>query len=198
MDKRIIPHPRLQKEQCEIYLKPMEKWHISHLIKLAREPGLSGLLGWSPHFEPDETEEFIQAISLFAFPYSLSGEPLAFGIYHFTDTLPIGYAVLKGINWEIGTTEIGISILDGMHRNKGYGTMATRQLIDYTFHALNFQLIGAAVLVSNVASVNLFRKLGFIIKTTMYGSWIMPDGNVEDMLRMELTTQIWSGKQHQC
>ncbi|MDB9518762.1 GNAT family N-acetyltransferase [Roseofilum reptotaenium CS-1145] len=191
MDKKVILEP---KSPNKIFLQPMESGHVSHLIKLARNPELSLLLGWNPYFELDQTEEFIQAISLFAFPYSRSGDPLAFGIYYVTEILPIGYAVLKGINWEIGTAEIGIAILDEMYRNRGYGTLAIGQLIDYTFEELNFELIGAAVLVSNRASVNLFQKLGFVVKTILYSSWTMPDSSVEDMLRMELTAQIWREK----
>lgn len=192
MNKVVTLERQHLKGQDEIFIQPMENEHISHLIMLANEPRLSCLLGWSPSFEPHETEEFIQAISLFAFPYSRAGDPLAFGIYHVTQTLPIGYVVLKGINWEIGSAEIGIAILDEIYRNKGYGTLAITQLIDHTFHELDFQLIGAAVLVSNIASVNLFQKLGFVIKTTLYNSWTMADGSVEDMLEMELTAQLWN------
>ncbi|MEO1373871.1 MAG: hypothetical protein AAFW70_06040 [Cyanobacteria bacterium J06635_10] len=59
----------------------MEDSHIKHLIKLAQDPSLPDLVGWNTFFELDETEQFIEAISSYAFPYSRKSQPLVFGVY---------------------------------------------------------------------------------------------------------------------
>ncbi|NEP06913.1 MAG: GNAT family N-acetyltransferase, partial [Okeania sp. SIO4D6] len=96
-----------------------------------------------------ETEEFIETISSYAFPYSQKSQPLPFGIYLDLENFPIGYVVLKGLNMDLFTAEIGIAILDEKYRNKGYGTLALKRLIIYAFQELYIQTIGAAILLSN-------------------------------------------------
>jgi len=35
------------------------------------------------------------------------------------------------------------------------------------------------------------KKLGFTIRETMYKAWLMPNGDLADMLWMELTPKTW-------
>ena len=165
----------------------MEESHIQHLIKLAQDPSLPDLVGWNTFFEVDETEKFIEAISSYAFPYSRKSQPLAFGVYLAPEKLPIGYVVLKGLNMDLFTTEIGVAILDKKYRGKDSGKLALNTLINYTFNQFNLQRIGAVILLSNKRSINLFKKLGFVIIEIMYKSWPMPNGDLADMVLMELT-----------
>ncbi|NER01583.1 MAG: GNAT family N-acetyltransferase [Okeania sp. SIO3C4] len=109
------------------------------------------------------------------------------GIYLEPECLPIGYVVLKGLNMDLLTAEIGIAILDKKYRNKGYGTLALKRLIIYGFEELHIQTIGAVILVSNNRSINMFKKLGFVVREIMYKSWPMPNGELADMVLMELT-----------
>ncbi|NEP57086.1 MAG: GNAT family N-acetyltransferase [Symploca sp. SIO2G7] len=171
----------------KIFLASLDTSHIKHLIKLAQDPGLPDLVGWDTFFELDDTEQFIQAISLYAFPYSRQSQPIVFGIYLKPEGLPIGYVVLKGLNKDLLTTEIGIAILDKEYRSKGYGKLALKGLIIYAFEELNIQKIGAVILLSNKRSINLFKNLGFVVTETMYKSWPMPNGELADMVLMELT-----------
>ncbi len=85
------------------------------------------------------------------------------------------------------TTEIGIAILDKKYRNQGYGTLALKRLIIYAFEELYIQTIGAVVLLSNKRSINIFKNLGFVVREIMYKSWPMPNGELADMVLMELT-----------
>ncbi|NEO20877.1 MULTISPECIES: GNAT family N-acetyltransferase [unclassified Moorena] len=133
MDNRILLEQSHKATELKVFLASMEDSHIQHLIKLAQDPSLPDLLGWNTFFELDETEKFIEAISSYAFPYSRKSQPLAFGVYLDPEELPIGYVVLKGLNMDLFTTEIGVAILDKKHRNKGYGKIALNRLITYTF-----------------------------------------------------------------
>lgn len=64
---------------------------------------------------------------------------------------------------ELLTTEIGIAILDKKYRNKGYGTLALKRLISYTFDELQIKTIGSVILSSNKKSIKMCNNLGFVV-----------------------------------
>ncbi|NES02528.1 MAG: GNAT family N-acetyltransferase [Okeania sp. SIO2F4] len=187
MDERILLEQEHTAAGAKFFLASMTNSDIKHLIKLAQDESLIDLLGWNTFFNPDETEEFIEAISSYAFPYSRKSQPLPFGIYLDPEDFPIGYVVLKGLNMDLLTAEIGIAILDKKYRNKGYGTLALKRLIIYAFQELNIQTIGAAILLSNKRSINLFKNLGFVVTEIMYKSWPMPNGDLADMVLVKFS-----------
>ena len=57
---------------------------------------------------------------------------------------------------------IGIIILDTEQRNKGIGAESITLLCNYVFDVLGLRQIYANILEENVASMHLFKKLGFI------------------------------------
>ncbi|NET54133.1 MAG: GNAT family N-acetyltransferase, partial [Merismopedia sp. SIO2A8] len=81
-----------------------------------------------------------------------------------------------------------LAILDKKYRNKGYGKLGFKRLINYTFNQLHIQTIGAAVLLSNKFSINMCRNLGFVEREIMYKSWEMPNKELVDLAWMELTS----------
>lgn len=191
MDKKILLEQEHKPTGLKVFLASMEDSHIKHLIKLARDPSLPDLLGWNTFFELDETEQFIEAISSYAFPYSRKSQPLVFGVYLDPAEFPIGYVVLKGLNMELLTTEIGVAILDQKYWNKKYGTLALKRLISYTFDELHIQTIGSVILSSNNRSIKMCKNLGFVVREIMHKSWPMPNGDLVDMVLMELTKETW-------
>ncbi|MGB5237385.1 MAG: GNAT family N-acetyltransferase [Flavobacteriaceae bacterium] len=66
---------------------------------------------------------------------------------------------------------VGIIIQAEDKRNQGLGTEATRLLLDYAFSALDLRQVFANVGEDNVASIHLFKKLGFI-ETGLKKDWI--------------------------
>lgn len=193
MDKKILLEQEHKRTGLKVFLASMEDSHIKHLIKLAQDPNLPDLLGWNTFFKLDETEQFIEAISSYAFPYSRKSQPLVFGVYLDPESFPIGYVVLKGLNMDLLTTEIGIAILDQKYWNKGYGTLALKRLISYTLDELHIQTIGSVILSSNNRSIKIFKNLGFVVREIMHKSWPMPNGDLVDMVLMELTEETWVG-----
>ena len=57
---------------------------------------------------------------------------------------------------------IGIIILDTEQRNKGIGSESITLLCNYVFDVLGLRQIYANILEENLASMHLFKKLGFI------------------------------------
>lgn len=66
-------------------------------------------------------------------------------------------------------SKLGIYILQ-QHRNKGYATDALRCGINYAAKMLGITHLLASVIYDNIASINLFRRLGFE-KTGVLSSW---------------------------
>lgn len=187
MEKRTFLEQEHKATGFKVFLASMDDSHLNHLIKLAQDPDLPDLLGWNPFFELDETQQFIEAISDYTLPYSRKSQPIVFGVYLNREDFPIGYVVLKGFNLDLLTTEIGVAILDKKYRTKGYGKLALKRIAKYTFDRLEIQTIGAAILSSNKSSINMCKNLGFVVREIMYNSWAMPNGDLEDMVWMELT-----------
>jgi diamine N-acetyltransferase len=57
---------------------------------------------------------------------------------------------------------VGIIILNKEQRNKGFGGEAVLILCNYLFNVLGLRQIYANILEENVASLHLFKKLGFV------------------------------------
>ena len=171
--------------KSKIILTQMDENEIRHLIKLAQNPSLVDLMGWDTYFEVNDINEFIEAISENALPFSQQSKPIIFGIFLDVETLPIGYGVLKGLNKDLLTMETGVAILDNKYR-QGYGKLALARMMVYAFNELKIQSINATILASNTPSINMCKNLGFVIKKVMHNSWNMPNGDLVDMLWMEL------------
>ncbi|MDJ0556334.1 MAG: GNAT family N-acetyltransferase [Microcoleaceae cyanobacterium MO_207.B10] len=194
MDEKILLEQEHKATGFKVFLTSMEDSHIKHLIKLAQDQSLIDLLGWNTFFEPDDTEQFIEAISDFTLPYSRKSQPLIFGVYLTPESLPIGYVLLKGFNMDLLTAETAVAILDKKYRNKGYGKLALKRIIIYAFDELGIKTIGATILLSNKSSVNMVKNLGFVVTEIKNKSWPMPNGELADMLFMELTNNSSTGR----
>src|SRR3712207_92303 len=66
-------------------------------------------------------------------------EGAGFAIYERAALRPIGTAGLRDINYAHGTAERGMGIGEADCWGKGYGTEATRLLLDYAFDALGLR-----------------------------------------------------------
>lgn len=75
----------------------------------------------------------------------------------------IGHVGLYKIDKAAKKTEYGILLADDESRGKGYGTKATKTMIDYAFNKLEMHKVTAEVLSENAASIAMFKKCGFSI-----------------------------------
>lgn len=184
MDKSIVLQQEYKRLGLKIFLSPMENSHINHLIDLAQDPDLQDLMGINLSIKPGDTEAFIQTIAAFTFPYSQNSPPLIYGAYLNSESLPIGYGVLKGLNQDLHTAEVGVAVLDNRYRDRGYGRLILNRIAHYAFQELGIHTIGAAILCSNMKSINMCKKTGFVVKK--YDLWPMPNGDLENMALIEL------------
>jgi RimJ/RimL family protein N-acetyltransferase len=82
-------------------------------------------------------------------------------IYETASWRPIGFANLRDVDHEHSTAEFGITVGDPADRGKGYGTEATRLLMDYAFTALGVRNLWLDVFEFNAAGIRAYEKAGF-------------------------------------
>ena len=90
-----------------------------------------------------------------------SEDETVFTIYERTAWRPIGSTALHDINHLHRTAMFGILIGEPECRGKGYGTEATRLVLDYAFTALGLHNVMLQVFEFNLAGQRAYHKAGF-------------------------------------
>lgn len=77
------------------------------------------------------------------------------------DKEPIGEVVLKKIDRTQKHCTLGISLRSDEYKNKGYGTEAEIQALQYAFDIMEMQTVYADSLLGNLRSQHVLEKVGF-------------------------------------
>lgn len=84
-----------------------------------------------------------------------------FTIYELAGWEPIGNAALTNIDFRDRTAEFEIVIGASQARGKGYGTEATRLVLDHAFSVLSLRNVMLKVYETNLAGIHAYQKAGF-------------------------------------
>ncbi len=84
-----------------------------------------------------------------------------FTIYERETLRPIGNTGLHGVDYRNRTATYGIMIGEPECRSKGYGTEATRLMLDYAFTALGLHSALCTVYATNPQGLRAYQKAGF-------------------------------------
>ncbi len=84
-----------------------------------------------------------------------------FTIYETASWRPVGISQWRGIDYRNRTAEMAIFIGDAADRGKGYGTEATRLMLDYAFTALGLHSVMLTSYAFNLAGQRAYEKAGF-------------------------------------
>ncbi|HEY8600898.1 MAG TPA: GNAT family protein [Thermomicrobiales bacterium] len=84
-----------------------------------------------------------------------------FAIYERATWRPIGRTYLFDVDWRGRTAGFGIVIGEADARGRGYGTEATRLMLDYAFTALGLHSVMLTTDSYNLAGQAAYRKAGF-------------------------------------
>jgi diamine N-acetyltransferase len=82
-----------------------------------------------------------------------------FTVYDRTDSAAVGIAGLLGISHANRRAGFGIAI--GERRGQGFGTEATRLVLDYAFHVLQLRNVMLETLAWNDAALKAYERAGF-------------------------------------
>jgi diamine N-acetyltransferase len=84
-----------------------------------------------------------------------------FTIYERATRRPVGNAGLHRIDYRNRSAEFGILIGEADARGRGYGTEATRLMLDYAFTALGLHNVMLMVYAYNLAGIRAYQKAGY-------------------------------------
>lgn len=133
---------------------------------------------------PDEIERFFQV-------RALGPGSLAMAI-HVRDTgRLIGSCAFSQLDGDNGAALFHITIGEPDAWGHGYGTEATRLMLDHAFGALALHRVALSVFAFNERAIRAYRKVGFVLEGRSRES-IWRDGRWWDELHMSLLAQEWT------
>jgi diamine N-acetyltransferase len=91
----------------------------------------------------------------------LARDSAAFAVYERATLRPIGKAGLSHVNHMHRTAEFGIVIGEPDCLGKGFGTEATRLVLDYAFTALGLHNVFLRVFAYNTRAIRSYERAGF-------------------------------------
>jgi diamine N-acetyltransferase len=86
---------------------------------------------------------------------------IGFAIYALPDLRPIGVINIRDFTNPHGTAEFGITIGELGDRGQGFGTEATRLLLDYAFSVLGIHNVWLDTPAYNIGAIRAYEKAGF-------------------------------------
>ncbi len=95
----------------------------------------------------------------------------------------IGSCQLLNIHSVHRSAELQIRLGDVAERGHGYGTEATRLLLDFAFGDLNLHRVHLHVLSSNLAAIRMYEKVGFVSEGVLRAAAHI-DGHYVDVIAM--------------
>lgn len=108
------------------------------------------------------------------------------------DQIVIGTIGIYGVNWKMGTCQVGISIGPDF-QGRGYGTDAMRVLINFIFLYMRLNKIKLEVYSFNKQAVTSYEKCGFnvegILREELFRFGKFHDTFIMSLLRREWETQ---------
>jgi RimJ/RimL family protein N-acetyltransferase len=167
-----------------IYLRPLERddvdlfWHWfadREVVKYSM-----GILIF-PYSKADTQEWLEQTIH--------DKRVLSLGIVEKATDHLIGYAGITSISTINRAGEYYLFIGDKQSWGKGYGTAATRMIVNYGFLSLNLNRIMLTVFASNMGALKVYTKAGFkeegIMRQACYREGAYHDSVIMSILRPE-------------
>ncbi|EGN98010.1 hypothetical protein SERLA73DRAFT_55712, partial [Serpula lacrymans var. lacrymans S7.3] len=77
--------------------------------------------------------------------------------------------------------------------NKGYGTEASRFMVDYAFKALGLNRVSLSVHEGNAGAMAMYKKIGFVEEgRKRRANWV--EGHWEDTINMGVLSEEWAAR----
>ena len=148
------------------------------------DPEIARLARYQPSpMRPDEIDRFFEA-------RAVGRDALAMAIHvRSTDRL-IGTCAFSQLDGENGSALYHITIGEADAWGHGYGTEATRLMLDHAFGTLTLHRIGLFVFEFNERAIRAYQRCGFVIEGRSRES-IWRDGRWWDELAMSVLESDW-------
>lgn len=116
----------------------------------------------------------------------LTKEVEQFIIIEKSSNMPVGSTYLRDIDYKNSKAEFGIFIGEESARGKGFGTTATKLLVEYGFNKLGLHKIFLRVFTNNTSAIKAYEKAGFEYEGTAKDDICLPDGTYQDITFMSI------------
>jgi RimJ/RimL family protein N-acetyltransferase len=148
------------------------------------DPEIARLARYQPSpMRPDEIDRFFEA-------RVVGRDALAMAIHERATDRLIGTCAFSQLDGENGSALYHITIGEADAWGHGYGTEATRLMLDHAFGTLSLHRIGLFVFEFNERAVRAYRRCGFVIEGRSRES-IWRDGRWWDELAMSVLESDW-------
>jgi RimJ/RimL family protein N-acetyltransferase len=143
----------------KVLLRPLQRSDIANFLKWFNDVEVTQYLNFYLPMTEMAEEKWIEDAA--------SRTQAGTGVYFIIEaiegdsTKPIGSIGLAGINPKDHGASFGITIGEKDYWGNGYGTEATRLILDYGFQQLNLHRISSSAFAFNERSIRLHKKVGF-------------------------------------
>lgn len=97
-----------------------------------------------------------------------------------------GLIIIKKTDWAKKQAEFAYCI-GSQYEGKGLTTLAVKEISNYAFHQLNLKTLQIIAHKTNIGSIKVAEKCGFVWKRTLLNEFTPSDGKPLDMELYELT-----------
>lgn len=161
---------QIRKDLAPVYRRWLNDLGVSRTLGVINDQGL-------PMTDEDEEEWFEAARA--------DKSEVVFGIYELETGKPVGNCGLSGVRSVNRSAEFGIAIGDRSVHSKGYGTEATRLMLDYGFNVLGLHHIWLKCVAFNHAGIRAYEKAGFKHAGKLREGWQL-GGQQHDVILMDV------------
>jgi RimJ/RimL family protein N-acetyltransferase len=157
-------------------LRAFQRWYTDpEVVRLTRYQD-------SP-MRPDEIERFFAA-------RALGSDSLAMAIHRRDDDRLIGTCALSQLDADNGSALFHITIGEKDVWGHGFGTEATRLMIDHAFGGLGLHRVGLTVFAFNERAIRSYRSVGFVVEGRAREA-IWREGRWWDEISMSILDGDW-------
>ncbi|MBL8795955.1 MAG: GNAT family N-acetyltransferase [Planctomycetia bacterium] len=176
-----MQHPYLIGEK--VYLRPLDKADAARCVSWVNDPAVTrNLMVYRP-LNLQAEEQFIERATQ-------DEHSLILAIVVRANDLHIGNLSFENLDFRSRSAAFGIVIGEKAEWGKGYGTEATRLLLQHGFHTLNLNRVWLHVYEYNAAALRVYQKLGFQREGTLRQDTYR-DGRYWDTIVMGLLRAEW-------
>lgn len=147
-------------EGDKIYLRPIEETDIELFYFGRNNPDVRETLFLFFPMTYEQVKSDVQSIMT-------SRENLSFTIVEKSTHQPVGQTSFVRIDYVSRMATFFLAIWDPEYWSKGYGTEATKLMVEYGFEILNLNRIQLHVAVENQNAIRAYEKCGFKIEGTL-------------------------------
>jgi RimJ/RimL family protein N-acetyltransferase len=167
-----------------VYLRPVEAGDAIHFTRYLNDPEVRRNLRRDWPLTPAEEDRWVAGLGG-------SREEIVLGICLRDGDRLIGATGLRQFDWLARHASFGIVIGEKDCWDQGYGTEATRRIIEHAFEALNLERIWLEVYEFNARGIHVYEKLGFVTEGRLRRH-IYRDSRHWDVVVMGLLRAEWT------